>query len=172
MAEVCPLLQVPAFLSRQTDLLLAAAATGRAVNVKKGQFMAPGDMRHVLGKLEAASCRNILLCERGTFFGYNMLVNDFRSFPIMLETGYPVCFDATHSVQEPGGRLTSSGGDRRFVPVLAKAAVAAGADGIFMEVHEKPDRAPSDGANMVALRDLKEILVALLRIKEAVSHVG
>jgi 2-dehydro-3-deoxyphosphooctonate aldolase (KDO 8-P synthase) len=129
-------------------------------------------MQCVIGKLTSVRNHQILLTERGTFFGYNRLVNDFRSIPIMKEFGYPVIFDATHSVQEPGGRLTSSGGDRRFVPMLARAAVAAGADGIFMEVHEKPDHAPSDGANMVALRDLKEILLVLLRIKEAVSHVG
>lgn len=158
VAEVVDILQIPAFLCRQTDLLLAAAATGRAVNVKKGQFLAPWDMKHVAAKLEAGGCSRILLTERGTSFGYNTLVVDFRSLPIMAETGWPVIFDATHSVQAPGGLGGASGGDRRMVPVLARAAVAVGCAGVFIETHQDPDRAPSDGPNMVPLGEMEQLL--------------
>jgi len=169
VAQVVDILQIPAFLSRQTDLLVAAAKTGKIVNVKKGQFMAPEDMHHVAGKIASAGGRQILLTERGTFFGYRALVNDFRSIAIMKDTGWPVIFDATHSVQQPGGLGNRSGGDRRFVPLLAKAAVAAGADGLFMEVHEKPDRAPSDGPNMIPLAQLEGLLKQILRLRAALS---
>jgi 2-dehydro-3-deoxyphosphooctonate aldolase (KDO 8-P synthase) len=167
-SRVADVLQIPAFLCRQTDLLLAAAKTGKAVNVKKGQFLAPWEMKNVAEKIASTGNHKILLTERGTFFGYNTLVNDFRSIPLMKELGYPVIFDATHSVQAPGGLGKSSGGDRRFVPVLAQAAVAAGADGIFMEVHKDPDRAPSDGPNMVRLRDLEKLLERLLKLASVV----
>jgi 2-dehydro-3-deoxyphosphooctonate aldolase (KDO 8-P synthase) len=171
VAEAVDVLQIPAFLCRQTDLLLAAAATGRVVNVKKGQFLAPWDMKNVVAKLVGAGNPNVLLTERGASFGYNTLVSDFRALPIMAETGAPVIFDATHSVQQPGGQGTSSGGDRRFVATLARAAVAVGVAGLFVETHEDPDRAPSDGPNMVALKDmpaLLERLVAFDRIAKAV----
>mgnify|MGYP000907464563 CR=1 FL=1 len=171
VAEAVDVLQIPAFLCRQTDLLLAAAATGRVVNVKKGQFLAPWDMKNVVAKLTGAGNPNVLLTERGASFGYNTLVSDFRALPIMAETGAPVIFDATHSVQQPGGQGTSSGGDRRFVATLARAAVAVGVAGLFVETHEDPDRAPSDGPNMVALADmpaLLERLVAFDRIAKAV----
>jgi len=171
VSEVADVLQIPAFLCRQTDLLVAAAKTGRAVNVKKGQFLAPWDMKNIVYKIEAAGNRKILLTERGTFFGYNTLVNDFRAIAIMKEFGYPVIFDATHSVQQPGGRGTSSGGERRFVPILAQAAVAVGVDGIFMEVHDNPDRAPSDGPNMVPLKDLEKLLGRLLKLNRVVKNV-
>lgn len=161
IGEAVDVLQIPAFLCRQTDLLLAAAATGRAVNVKKGQFLAPWDMRHVAAKLEAGGCERILLTERGTSFGYNTLVVDFRALPIMAETGWPVIFDATHSVQAPGGLGGSSGGDRTMVPVLARAAVAVGVAGVFVETHQDPDRAPSDGPNMVPLDRMPALLAAL-----------
>jgi 2-dehydro-3-deoxyphosphooctonate aldolase (KDO 8-P synthase) len=167
--QVCELLQIPAFLARQTDLLVAAAQTGRADNVKKGQFMAPGDMRHVLGKLEAAGCRNILLCERGTFFGYGRLVNDMRAIPQMQELGAPVIFDATHSVQEPGGLGKSTGGNRAMVEPLARAATAIGADGLFFETHPTPDTSPSDGANMVPLADFGKLLGHIVRIRQTVE---
>jgi len=170
VAESVDALQVPAFLSRQTDLLLAAAATGRPVNVKKGQFLAPWDMRHVVGKLLAAGNPDILLTERGASFGYNALVSDMRSLPLMADLGPPVIFDATHSVQQPGGLDGATGGERRFVPVLARAAVAVGVAGIFIETHEHPDRAPSDGPNMIPLGDmpaLLERLVALDRVAKA-----
>ena len=167
--QVCELLQIPAFLARQTDLLVAAAQTGRAVNVKKGQFMAPGDMRHVLGKLEAAGCRNTLLCERGTFFGYGRLVNDMRAIPQMQELGAPVIFDATHSVQEPGGLGKSTGGNRAMVEPLARAATAIGADGLFFETHPTPDTSPSDGANMVPLADFGKLLGRIVRIRQTVE---
>jgi 2-dehydro-3-deoxyphosphooctonate aldolase (KDO 8-P synthase) len=167
--QVCELLQIPAFLARQTDLLVAAAQTGRAVNVKKGQFMAPGDMRHVLGKLEAAGCRNVLLCERGTFFGYGRLVNDMRAIPQMQELGAPVIFDATHSVQEPGGLGKSTGGNRAMVEPLARAATAIGADGLFFETHPTPDTSPSDGANMVPLADFGKLLGRIVRIRQTVE---
>ncbi len=168
-ARVADVLQIPAFLCRQTDLLVAAAETGRVVNVKKGQFMAPWEMGNVAEKIAAAGNRRVLLTERGTSFGYNTLVNDFRAIPIMREFGWPVIFDATHSVQQPGGRGTSSGGDRRFVPVLAQAGVVAGADGVFMEVHEDPDHAPSDGPNMLKLKDLDRLLERLLKLRKVVS---
>jgi 2-dehydro-3-deoxyphosphooctonate aldolase (KDO 8-P synthase) len=161
LAEVIDILQIPAFLCRQTDLLLAAARTGRVVNVKKGQFLAPWDMKNVADKIESGGNSQILLTERGASFGYNTLVTDFRALPIMAETGYPVIFDATHSVQQPGGQGTSTGGDRRFVPALARAAVAVGVAGIFMETHQDPDNAPSDGPNMVKLSELEDLLKSL-----------
>jgi 2-dehydro-3-deoxyphosphooctonate aldolase (KDO 8-P synthase) len=167
-ARVADVLQIPAFLCRQTDLLLAAARTGCAVNVKKGQFLSPREMGNVVEKLASTGNRRILLTERGTFFGYNTLVNDFRAIPLMKDFGYPVIFDATHSVQQPGGRGKSSGGDRRFVPTLAQAGVASGADGVFMEVHEDPDHAPSDGPNMVKLSDLEKLLMRLVKLSEIV----
>jgi len=153
-AEAVDVLQIPAFLCRQTDLLLAAGETGRAVNVKKGQFLAPWDMAHVAAKIASTGNRNILLCERGASFGYNMLVSDFRALPIMARTGYPVVFDATHSVQLPGGQGGSSGGQREFAPVLARAALAVGCAAVFIETHPDPDRAPSDGPNMIPLREM------------------
>ena len=162
VAQVVDVLQIPAFLCRQTDLLLAAAATGKPVNVKKGQFLAPWDMKNVVAKLTGAGNSNVLVTERGVSFGYNTLVSDMRSLPIMAETtGAPVIFDATHSVQQPGGQGTSSGGERRFVPVLARAAVAVGVAGVFIETHEQPDRAPSDGPNMVPLKELESLLSRL-----------
>lgn len=160
-AEAVDILQIPAFLCRQTDLLLAAAKTGRLVNVKKGQFLAPWDMKNVADKIASGGNENILLTERGASFGYNTLVTDFRALPIMAETGYPVIFDATHSVQQPGGQGTSSGGDRRFVPPLARAAAAVGVAGIFMETHQDPDNAPSDGPNMVKLSALEDLVKSL-----------
>ncbi|QIG51137.1 3-deoxy-8-phosphooctulonate synthase [Nordella sp. HKS 07] len=162
LAPVVDVLQIPAFLSRQTDLLIAAARTGRVVNVKKGQFLAPWDMKNVAAKVVESGNPNVILTERGASFGYNTLVSDMRSLPIMAETGCPVVFDATHSVQQPGGQGTSSGGDRRFVPVLAKAAVAVGVAGVFIETHQDPDNAPSDGPNMVPLDKLEALLTALL----------
>jgi 2-dehydro-3-deoxyphosphooctonate aldolase (KDO 8-P synthase) len=162
VAEAVDVLQIPAFLCRQTDLLVAAAKTGRAVNVKKGQFLAPWDMRNVAAKIAGAGNQNILLTERGVSFGYNTLVNDMRALPILAETGYPVVFDATHSVQQPGGKGSSTGGQREFVPVLARAAVAVGVAAVFMETHEDPDRAPSDGPNMVKLSDLPALLETLM----------
>ena len=169
VAEVVDVLQIPAFLCRQTDLLLAAAATGKAINVKKGQFLSPPEMKNVAKKLESGGARNILLTERGTTFGYNNLVVDFRSLPQMRALGYPVVFDATHSVQMPGGLGEKSGGDRRYAPILARAAVAVGCDALFMEVHENPDIAPSDGANMIFLSDLETILTSLLKLREVAS---
>ena len=164
VAEVADILQIPAFLCRQTDLLAAAARTGRAVNVKKGQFLAPHDMVHVAGKLEGAGCRRILLTERGASFGYNALVSDMRALPVMAETGWPVVFDATHSVQQPGGLGGASGGERRHVPVLARAAAAVGVAALFMEVHRDPDNAPSDGPNMLPLKHLRGLLATLTEI--------
>jgi 2-dehydro-3-deoxyphosphooctonate aldolase (KDO 8-P synthase) len=169
VAEVCDLLQIPAFLARQTDLLVAAAQTGRPVNVKKGQFMAPGDMRHVVAKLESSGCPNVLLCERGTFFGYGRLVNDLRAIPQMQALGVPVIFDATHSVQKPAGRGDRSDGERRMVPFLARAAVACGCDGVFVETHPRPDEALSDGPNMVALDDLPALVAQCLRLRQALE---
>ncbi|MEM7444135.1 MAG: 3-deoxy-8-phosphooctulonate synthase [Pseudomonadota bacterium] len=166
VAETVDVLQIPAYLCRQTDLLLAAGQTGCAVNVKKGQFLAPWDMIHVAAKLASTGNGKILLTERGASFGYNTLVSDMRSLPIMAQTGYPVVFDATHSVQQPGGRGGTSGGQREFVPVLARAAVAVGVAAVFMEVHQDPDRAPSDGPNMVRLRDLEGILALLVQLDE------
>jgi 2-dehydro-3-deoxyphosphooctonate aldolase (KDO 8-P synthase) len=162
VAEVVDVLQIPAFLCRQTDLLIAAAETGRAVNVKKGQFLAPWDMKNVIAKLVTAGNSNVLATERGVSFGYNTLVSDFRSLPIMAGFGVPVIFDATHSVQQPGGNGTSSGGQREFVSVLARAAVAVGVAGLFIETHPDPDNAPSDGPNMIALRDFPALLRTLL----------
>ena len=162
VAAVADILQIPAFLCRQTDLLVAAAKTGRVVNVKKGQFLAPWDMANVAAKVTSAGNPNVMVCERGASFGYNTLVSDMRSLPIMAETtGAPVIFDATHSVQQPGGKGSSSGGERRFVPVLARAAVAVGIAGLFIETHEEPDRAPSDGPNMVPLREMPALLAEL-----------
>jgi len=165
VAEVVDVLQIPAFLSRQTDLLVAAARTGRVVNVKKGQFLAPWDMVNVVAKLTAAGNRNVLVTERGASFGYNTLVSDMRALPILARTtGAPVIFDATHSVQQPGGQGTASGGEREFVPVLARAAVAVGVAGLFIETHDNPEKAPSDGPNMVPLRDMENLLRVLLRL--------
>lgn len=168
-AEVVDILQIPAFLCRQTDLLMAAAETGRTVNVKKGQFLAPWDMKNVVRKLETSGARNILLTERGTSFGYNTLVVDFRSLPQMREFGYPIVFDATHSVQMPGGQGDKSGGQRHFVPYLAKAAAAVGIDALFMEVHEDPDNAPSDGPNMIPLAQLEAVLKPILRVRDSLA---
>jgi 2-dehydro-3-deoxyphosphooctonate aldolase (KDO 8-P synthase) len=164
LAPVVDILQIPAFLCRQTDLLIGAAATGRVVNVKKGQFMAPWDMQNVVAKLVASGNPNVLLTERGASFGYNTLVSDMRSLPIMAETGSPVIFDATHSVQQPGGQGTASGGDRRMVPVLARAAVAVGVAGLFIETHQNPDTAPSDGPNMVPLDRMEGLLGKLMEL--------
>ncbi len=162
VAEAVDVLQIPAFLSRQTDLLIAAARTGRAVNVKKGQFLAPWDMKNVIAKLIEAGNPNVMACERGVSFGYNTLVSDMRALPILAEIGCPVVFDATHSVQEPGGQGQSSGGRREFVPVLARAAVAVGVACVFMETHSDPDSAPSDGPNMVPLKDFEPLLKQLM----------
>ena len=169
VAEVCDLIQVPAFLARQTDLVQAAGRTGRAVNVKKGQFMAPWDMRHVVTKMAEVGNRKLLLTERGSTFGYNTLVNDMRAVPLMQDLGCPVIFDATHSVQMPGGRGDQSGGDRRMVPPLARAAVAAGCDGVFLETHPRPDEAKSDGPNMVPLDQLPDLIRCCLRLREALA---
>jgi 2-dehydro-3-deoxyphosphooctonate aldolase (KDO 8-P synthase) len=169
---VCDMLQVPAFLCRQTDLLLAAAATGKAVNVKKGQFVAPGDMKHVVAKLLAGGCRDVLLCERGTFFGYGRLVNDFTGLPLMRGLGVPVIFDATHSVQQPASLGEATGGDRNLVEPLARAAAAVGIDGLFFETHPDPDRSPSDGPNMVPLDALPAVVERVLLIHEARLHGG
>ncbi len=169
VAEVVDVLQIPAFLCRQTDLLLAAAATGRAINVKKGQFLAPWDMKNVVSKLEAGGAKNILLTERGTSFGYNTLVVDFRSLPQMRELGYPVVFDATHSVQMPGGQGDKSGGQRHFVPHLARAAAAIGIDALFMEIHENPDLALSDGPNMIPLSQVENVLRQILNVRAALE---
>ena len=162
VATVVDVLQIPAFLSRQTDLLVAAAKTGRAINVKKGQFLAPWDMKNVLAKFTESGNPNVMLCERGASFGYNTLVSDMRSLPIMASLGAPVVFDATHSVQQPGGQGGSSGGQREFVETLARAAVAVGVAGVFVETHEDPDNAPSDGPNMVHLKDMPRLLEKLL----------
>ncbi|HSX72691.1 MULTISPECIES: 3-deoxy-8-phosphooctulonate synthase [unclassified Shinella] len=162
VAETVDILQIPAFLSRQTDLLVAAAKTGRAINVKKGQFLAPWDMKNVLAKFTESGNPNVMLCERGASFGYNTLVSDMRSLPIMASLGAPVVFDATHSVQQPGGQGGSTGGDRRFVETLARAAIAVGIAGLFVETHEDPDNAPSDGPNMVHLKDMPRLLEKLV----------
>lgn len=167
VGKVCDLLQVPAFLARQTDQLLAAAETGKPVNVKKGQFMAPADMRHVVSKLAEGGCSDVLLTERGTTFGYGMLVTDFRSLPLMGQFGTPIVFDATHSVQMPSAAGDKSGGQREMVPYLMKAALAVGCDAIFLETHPDPDRALSDGPNMIPLGQLEPLLGACLRIREA-----
>jgi 2-dehydro-3-deoxyphosphooctonate aldolase (KDO 8-P synthase) len=164
VGEVVDVLQIPAFLSRQTDLLIAAAATGKVVNVKKGQFLAPWDMKNVVAKVTGSGNPNVLVTERGVSFGYNTLVSDMRSLPIMAEIGAPIIFDATHSVQQPGGQGGSSGGDRRFVATLARAAVAVGVAGVFIETHQDPDNAPSDGPNMVRLADLPALLEKLMAL--------
>ena len=161
-AQAVDVLQIPAFLSRQTDLLLAAAATGKAINIKKGQFLAPWDMKNVIAKVVGAGNPNVMACERGVSFGYNTLVSDMRALPILREIGCPVVFDATHSVQQPGGQGTSSGGQREFVPVLARAAVAVGVDAVFMETHQDPDNAPSDGPNMVPLSEFEALAADLI----------
>jgi 2-dehydro-3-deoxyphosphooctonate aldolase (KDO 8-P synthase) len=162
VAEAVDVLQIPAFLCRQTDLLIAAARTGRAINVKKGQFLAPWDMSNVVDKITGIGNANVLVTERGVSFGYNTLVSDMRALPILAKVGAPVIFDATHSVQQPGGHGTSSGGERDYVPVLARAAVAVGVAGLFIETHQDPDRAPSDGPNMIALKDLEPLLKRLM----------
>lgn len=167
--EVCHLLQIPAFLARQTDLLVAAAATGKPVNVKKGQFMAPSDMRYVVDKLRGSGAAGILACERGTFFGYGRLVNDMQSIPIMRSLGVPVVFDATHSVQQPGGLGGATGGNREMVEPLARAAVAIGCDALFFETHPDPKTSPSDGPNMIPLDQFAGVLDRLLRLREAVE---
>jgi 2-dehydro-3-deoxyphosphooctonate aldolase (KDO 8-P synthase) len=169
VAEVCEILQVPAFLARQTDLLEACGRTGRVVNVKKGQFMAPWDMKNVVTKLAEVGNKRVLLTERGTTFGYGMLVNDMRSVPWMQETGAPVIFDATHSVQMPGALGDRTGGDRKMIPFLARAAVAAGCDGVFLETHPRPDEAKSDGPNSVPLDRLPDLIRICLRVREAVT---
>lgn len=169
ISEVVDVLQIPAFLCRQTDLLIAAAQTGLAINVKKGQFLAPWDMKNVAAKIADSGNDNIMLCERGASFGYNTLVSDMRSLPIMAQTGYPVIYDATHSVQQPGGQGTTSGGDREMVPVLARAAVAVGVAGVFMETHQDPDNAPSDGPNMVRLDNLENVLGQLKQIDNLIK---
>jgi 2-dehydro-3-deoxyphosphooctonate aldolase (KDO 8-P synthase) len=164
VAEVVDVLQIPAFLCRQTDLLVAAAKTGRAINVKKGQFLAPWDMANVVAKIRGAGNDNVMVCERGASFGYNTLVSDMRALPILAQTGCPVVFDATHSVQQPGGQGTASGGQREFAPILARAAVAVGVAAVFMETHPDPDKAPSDGPNMIPMRQLPALLEMLLQI--------
>lgn len=169
VGAVCELIQIPAFLARQTDLLRAAAATGRAVHVKKGQFLSPDDMRNVVRKLEASGCKNILLCERGTFFGYGRLVNDMTALVSMRALGVPVAFDATHSVQQPGGLGVATGGNREMVEPLARAATAVGIDALFLETHPDPDRSPSDGPNMVPLDRLEALLRRILKIRAAAS---
>ena len=170
VAETVDVLQIPAFLCRQTDLLVAAAETGRVVKIKKGQFLSPWDMKNVVAKVIDSGNENVLVTERGVSFGYNTLVTDMRGLAIMAETGCPVIFDATHSVQQPGGQGTSSGGDRRFVPVLARAAVAVGVAGLFIETHEDPDNAPSDGPNMVPLKDFEGLLCDLMEIDGVVKR--
>ncbi len=172
VAEAVDVLQIPAFLCRQTDLLVAAAETGRVVNVKKGQFLAPWDMANVVQKLTASGNRNVLVTERGASFGYNTLVSDMRALPIMArETGAPIIFDATHSVQQPGGQGTTSGGQREFVPVLARAAVAIGVAGVFIETHQDPDKAPSDGPNMIALKEMEGLLRTLLAFDQVAKSI-
>jgi 2-dehydro-3-deoxyphosphooctonate aldolase (KDO 8-P synthase) len=171
VAEVADVLQIPAFLCRQTDLILAAAATGRAINIKKGQFLAPWDMANVVAKATSAGNRNVLVTERGASFGYNTLVSDMRALPILARTtGAPVVFDATHSVQQPGGQGASSGGEREFVPVLARAAVAVGVAGVFIETHQDPDRAPSDGPNMVPLKAMEPLLRRLVEFDKLAKN--
>ena len=169
VAEVVDVLQIPAFLSRQTDLLIAAGETGKPINVKKGQFLAPWEMANVAEKIASTGNKKILLCERGTSFGYNTLVNDFRGLEIMAETGYPIVFDATHSVQQPGGRGNSSGGERKFVAALARAACAVGVSGVFIETHQDPDNAPCDGPNMIDIANLQDIIEKLRLIDELIK---
>ncbi len=170
-AEVCDLLQIPAFLCRQTDLLVAAAQTGKAVNVKKGQFVAPWDMKHVVAKLESSGCANVLLCERGTFFGYGRLVNDMQAIPEMRAFA-PVVYDATHSVQQPGGLGSATGGNRAMVEPLARAATVIGIDGLFLETHPDPDRSPSDGPNMVPLAQFANLMGRVLKLRETVEGMS
>jgi 2-dehydro-3-deoxyphosphooctonate aldolase (KDO 8-P synthase) len=172
VAEAVDVLQIPAFLCRQTDLLVAAAETGRAVNVKKGQFLAPWDMANVVDKITGAGNANVLVTERGASFGYNTLVSDMRALPVLAATGAPVIFDATHSVQQPGGQGASSGGQREFVPVLARAAVAVGVAGVFIETHQDPDHAPSDGPNMIPLRELEALLAGLMRLDNVAKSLA
>ena len=172
IAEAVDILQIPAFLCRQTDLLVAAAKTGRAVNVKKGQFLAPWDMANVVEKITGAGNPNVLVTERGVSFGYNTLVSDMRALPALAKTGAPVIFDATHSVQQPGGKGTSSGGEREFVPVLARAAVAVGVAGVFIETHQDPDRAPSDGPNMLPLKEMEPLLERLMEFDALAKSAG
>ncbi len=169
--EVCDVLQIPAFLARQTDLLLAAAKTGKCVNVKKGQFQAPSDMRHVVGKLESAGCHDVLLCERGTFFGYGRLVNDMRAIVEMQQLGTPVVFDATHSVQEPGGLGAATGGRREMIEPLARAATAIGVDALFFETHPDPKSSPSDGPNMIPLDELPALVGRILKLRSTVEAI-
>ena len=169
VAEVVDVLQIPAFLSRQTDLLIAAGETGKPINVKKGQFLAPWEMANVAEKIASTGNKKILLCERGTSFGYNTLVNDFRGLEIMAETGYPIVFDATHSVQQPGGRGNSSGGERKFVAALARAACAVGVSAVFIETHQDPDNAPCDGPNMIDIANLQDIIEKLRIIDELIK---
>ena len=171
-SEAVDVLQIPAFLCRQTDLLLAAGETGAAVNVKKGQFLAPWDMANVAAKIASTGNERILLTERGASFGYNTLVNDFRALPIMAETGYPVVFDATHSVQQPGGLGTSTGGERRFAPILARAALAVGVAALFIETHPDPDHAPSDGPNMIPLREMPALIARFRRFDALAKEAG
>ena len=171
-ADAVDVLQIPAFLCRQTDLLLAAGNTGCAINVKKGQFLAPWDMANVAAKIASTGNQKILLTERGVSFGYNTLVSDMRSLPIMAQTGYPVVFDATHSVQQPGGQGTSSGGERKFAPVLARAALAVGCAAVFIECHPDPDHAPSDGPNMIALRDMPKLIKTLMAFDQLAKRVA
>ncbi|QQG35362.1 MAG: 3-deoxy-8-phosphooctulonate synthase [Micavibrio aeruginosavorus] len=171
VAEAVDVLQIPAFLCRQTDLLLAAGKTGKAINVKKGQFLAPWDMKNVADKIASTGNDNIMLCERGVTFGYNTLVNDMRALPIMAETGYPVVFDATHSVQSPGGKGNATGGDRKMVPPLSRAAVAIGVAAVFMETHQDPDNAPSDGPNMMKLDELESVLRTLMEIDKITKAI-
>ncbi len=170
VGQVCDVLQIPAFLARQTDLLVAAAQTGKPVNVKKGQFMAPHDMLHVIGKLRDSQCDQILLTERGTFFGYGSLVNDMKSIPTMQSLGVPVVFDATHSVQQPSAAGGKTGGDRTMVPPLARAAVAAGCDAVFLETHPDPDQSPSDGPNMIPLSQMEKLLIELKAIHQVIAE--
>lgn len=172
VAEVVDVLQIPAFLCRQTDLLLAAGETGKAINVKKGQFLAPWDMKNVAAKIASTGNERILLCERGVSFGYNTLVSDMRALSIMAETGYPVVFDATHSVQQPGGKGETSGGQREFVATLARAAVAVGVAAVFIETHENPDCAPSDGPNMVPLKELPKLIETLMAFDKVAKAAG
>jgi 2-dehydro-3-deoxyphosphooctonate aldolase (KDO 8-P synthase) len=171
-AQAVDVLQIPAFLCRQTDLLLAAGETGRTINIKKGQFLAPWDMVNVAAKIASTGNDNILLCERGASFGYNTLVSDMRSLPIMARTGYPVVFDATHSVQQPGGQGTSSGGQREFAPVLARAALAVGVAAVFIETHEDPDHAPSDGPNMIPLDQMEALITRLAAFDRLAKQTG
>src|SRR5208282_4007530 len=172
VAEVVDILQIPAFLCRQTDLLIAAAKTARAINVKKGQFLAPWDMANVVDKITGAGNRNVLVTERGVSFGYNTLVSDMRALPVLAKIGAPVIFDATHSVQQPGGKSASSGGEREFVPVLARAAVAVGVAGLFIETHPDPDKAPSDGPNMMSLKAMEPLLERLMEFDALAKVAG